>query len=237
MRCCPTPISRQHGRLDLKAQVSLFLLPAPGRERLPRDSLFCLKLCNVNTYFCVSGGIRASAGQRAPKEAASAAGHLPCTPDSGLLISGLPTLITDPAPRWFRVGRGHPRHCSVLVSISGLHLLSISGIYSPAVTMTGVPRPSLQELLPDELMYVVQRDLLHPGLGQVSQRTREWGPQLRVPAMATSSPPPTQSPQSRPTQLGAARRGRACCLLGREQSDVPAVLLENKWRQLSLGVM
>ena len=107
MRRCPTPISRQHGRLDLKAQVSLFLLPAPGREQLPKDSLFCLKLCNINTYFCVSGGIRASAGQWAPKEAASSAGHLPCTPDSGLLISGLPTLhITDPAPRWFRVGRG-----------------------------------------------------------------------------------------------------------------------------------
>lgn len=176
MRCCPTPISRQHGRLDLKAQVSLFLLPAPGRERLPRDSLFCLKLCNINTYFCVSGGIRVSAGQRAPKEeAASVARHLPCTPDSGL-ISGHPTLhITDPAPRWVpEWGGGHPGHCSVLVSISGLHLLSISGIYPPVVTMTGVPRPSLQELLPDELMHMVQRDLLPPGLGQVSLSAREW---------------------------------------------------------------
>lgn len=243
MRCCPAPISRQHARLDLKAQVSLFLLPAPGRERLPRDSLFCLKLCNINTYFCVSGGICASAGRRAPKEeVASAAGHLPCTPDSGL-ISGHPTLhITDPEPRWFpEWGKGHPGHCSVLVSISGLHLLSISGIYPPVVTMTGVPRPSLQELLPDELMHMVQRDLLPPGLGQVSQRARELGggvPNLqRAPAKATSSPSPTQSPQSRPTQLRAARRGRACCLLGREHSVFPAVLFENKRRQLSLGVM
>lgn len=103
--------------------------------------------------------------------------------------------------------------------------------------MTAVPRPSLQKLLPDELMHMVQTDLLHPGLGQVSQRARERGPQMRAPAMATSSLPPTQSSQSRPTQLGAARKGRACCLLGREQSIVPAVLPENKWRQLSLGVM
>ena len=62
-------------------------------------------------------------------------------------------------------GEGGILGIAVLVSISGLHLLSISGIYPPVVTMTGVPRPSLQELLPDELMHMVQRDLLPPGLG------------------------------------------------------------------------
>lgn len=81
--------------------------------------------------------------------------------------------------------------------------------YPPVVTMTAVPRPSLQKLLPDELMHMVQTDLLHPGLGQVSQRARERGPQKRAPAMATSSLPPTQSSQEQTNTAGGSQEGQS----------------------------
>lgn len=121
-----------------------------------------------------------------------------------------------PSPRWFpEWGGGHPGHCSVLVSISGLHLLSISGIYPPVVTMTGVPRPSLQELLPDELMHMVQRDLLPPGLGQVSQRAREsrggwgWYPTAKSPCHGHKLPTPDSKPPEQTKTAEGSQEGQS----------------------------
>lgn len=118
-------------------------------------------------------------------------------------------------------GEGHPGHCSVLAAAwppPTQHQCT----YPPVVTMTVVPRPSLQKLLPDELMHMVQTDLLHPGLGQVSQRARERGPQKESPCHGHKLPTPTQSSQEQTNTAGAARKGRACCLLGREQSISPS---------------
>lgn len=57
----------QHGWIS---RSSLLLLSAPRRGQLPRDSIFCLKLCNINTYSCVSWGMCASTGPWAPEEEA-----------------------------------------------------------------------------------------------------------------------------------------------------------------------